>query len=47
MGVPLTKYPPQVLEALNELYLLVRQHPGEDLAAVDDPLEQLRVLGEN
>ena len=39
--------PPQVLEALYELDLLVWQHPRKDLAAVNDPLEQLRVLGEN
>ena len=36
--------PPQLLETLNQLDLLVWQHPGEDLAPVDNSLEQLRVL---
>ena len=34
----------QLLQTFYQLDLLLRQHPGEDLAAVDDPLEQLRVL---
>ena len=32
------------LQALDQLDLLLRQHPGEDLPAVDDPLQQLGVL---
>ena len=36
--------PAQLLQTLDQLDLLLRQHPGEDLAAVDDPLEELRVL---
>ena len=35
---------PQTLEALNQLNLLLWQHPGKDLSSVDDPLEQLGVL---
>ena len=35
--------PPQLLEALNQLDLLIWQHPGKDLAPVDNSLEQLRV----
>ena len=37
--------PAQLLQTFDQLDLLFRQHPGEDLAAVDHPLEQLRLLG--
>ncbi len=35
---------PQVLHALDEVYLLFRQHPGEDLAALDYPVEERLVV---
>ena len=36
---------PESLEALNQLNLLLWEHPRKDLATVHNPLEQLGVLG--
>ena len=36
--------PADCLETLYQLYLLLRQHPGEYLASVDDSLQQLGVF---